>query len=291
MRLALLTLMLAPVAAAAQTPVGDAAAADATVAFVLKLYDPATGGFRVKADGKPSLRACNGAVKALKTLKKPLPDEAKTKAFVMACLDDKTGTFSEPGQKSDVTINAVGVMIALELGGDRNKIKPAVESLGKTAKTFEEVRMAAAAVEAWGPKACPFDLEPWDKVVVAHVMSYEPRSPAVPDRARITGSVTAYYLRLGRPVPEPDYVLRVLSRGQMPDGGYGDGKADASDLETTYRVMRALHLLGAKPADPEKLKAFIGKCRTPDGGYGVKPGDPATMSGVYYAVLVGNWLK
>ena len=55
--------------------------------------------------------------------------------------------------------------------------------------------------------------------------------------------------------------------------------------------MRALYLLKAKPADAEKLKAFVGKCRKPDGGYGVKPGDDATMSGVYYAVVIGNWMK
>ena len=70
----------------------------------------------------------------------------------------------------------------------------------------------------------------------------------------------------------------------------GKAGAKGSDLETTYRVMRAFHLLKEKPKDVAKLKEFISKCRNADGGYGVAPGQPSTVSGTYYAAVVGKWL-
>lgn len=291
MRPALLLLVLAPGVASAQLPKADAAATDATVAYVSKLYDPPTGAFRVTPEGKPSLRASNGAVKILQALGKPLPDPAKTKTFVVNCYDANAGTFAEPGQKADVAINAVGVMVALELGVPKADIKGAMDSLGRTAQTFEEVRIAAAAVEAWGVKECPFDLAPWAKIARDYMRTQQtvPGGPA--EQARAGGSVAAFYARLDLEVPNKNDFKKHLAAGQKPDGGYGPPGVSTSDLETTYRVLRALKLLDAKPAKADGVAAFVATCRNADGGYGVKPGEASSMSGVYYAVRIGAWLK
>jgi len=270
--------LLGCTAASAQEAKPDAAK------FILSLQDPATGGFKVTAAGKPSLRACNGGVKALKALGQPVPELDKVKAFVTSRYDPKTGTFAEPGGKPDVAINAVGLMIALDLGLPREKFVGAMTYLKDNANSFEDVRIAAAAVEAWGVGDCPFSLDGWLKTAA---------DTATPD-ARTAGSVLAMTLRLGKPSPNGVAQIATITGGQNADGGWGVANAAGSDLETCYRVVRALKLARAdgRTATTElaRVKTFVAKCKNADGGYGVKPGEPSTMSGVYYAVVIEKFL-
>jgi prenyltransferase beta subunit len=285
-----LVFLLTPAVTLAQTPEIDRAVKDrlATLKYVQSLQDPATGGFKVTADGKPSLRACNGAVKAIKYLGGKVPNEEKVKAFVLSCHDPATGAFAEPGGRPDVAITSIGVMAACELGIPKEKFAKAMSYLEKNAKNFEEVRIAAAAVEAWGVKDCPFDLKPWFDVAKTFESYLGPQRPD--DLARGLGSLTAFNLRLGRPVNNQARVEETLRAGQRSDGGWGQPGKTGSDVETTYRVMRALYLLKAKPNDTAKLRAFLASHRNMDGGYATKPGDPSTMSGVYYCTIISKWI-
>ena len=86
-------------------------------------------------------------------------------------------------------------------------------------------------------------------------------------------------------------VVSALHAGQRPDGGFGKADTKDSDPETTYRVMRAFHLLKEKPKDVEKLKAFVARFRNADGGYSAASGQPSTVSGTYYAAVIGYWLE
>lgn len=270
----------------------------ATVRYVRSLQDPQTAAFRSSPDAKgPSLRATNAGVKALsyltgKSAKEAVPDAAKTAAFVMSCFDPKTGGFGDsPGGKPDVALTSIGVMAAAELDIPKEKYRKAMDYLKANAKTFEDVRIGAAAVEAWGVKDCPFDLTPWYEIGVKGV---GPKLPAINNGgARLIGSLAAFTLRLGLQKDtdsKPAAVARLLDLGQLADGGWCKEGEKASDMESTYRVMRAFHLLKEKPTDAAKLRAFIGKCRNADGGYGVKPGEPSGVNGVYYATIVTKWL-
>jgi hypothetical protein len=279
---ALAVLLLFPAVAAAQT-----ADTLAPLNYVLSLRDAATGGYRPTAAGKPELRSTSAAIRAIKALGGKLPDAEKTTAFVMGCLDATTGAFVEPGGKPEVSATAIGVLAAAELGVPKDRYRPALVYLGKHAKTFDEVRIAAAAVEVWGAADGLIDLEAWDKVVDA----YGQNLPGTPrdGGAREVGSVAAYWLRLNRPFPAREVVPAFLQSGQLADGGWGK-TADASDLEATYRVMRAMMLLKAKP-DAAGLRGFVASCRNPDGGYGVAPKLPSSVSGTYYAATVLKWLE
>ncbi len=255
-----------------------------TVKYVLALQDPATGGFKVTPAGKPSLRACNGGVKALKALGQPVPELDKVKAFVTGCYDAKAGSFAEPGGKPDVAINAVGLLIALDLGLPREKFAGAMTYLKDNATTFEDVRIAAAAVEAWGVADCPFSLDGWLKTA----------GEVAATDARTAASVLAMHLRLGKPSPNGVAQVAAITGGQNADGGWGVKDAAGSDLETCYRVVRALKLARADgrtaTAELARVKTFLAKCQNADGGYGVKPGEPSSMSGVYYAVVIEKFL-
>lgn len=267
-----------------------------TVKWVLAQEDPG-GGFRLapkdaKGDAKPGLRATNGAVRALKYLGVEVPNKDKHAAFVLKCYDPKTGAFAEPGGKPDVTITAIGVMAATELGIPKDKYAKAMGYLKENAKTFEDVRIGAAAVEAWGVKDCPFKLDEWVTTADAERASWKPPpNPKGPSGyARALGSYQAFRLRLGLRPNIDAQNEPWLGDTQWADGGWGKDGEKASDVESTYRVMRALMLLKERPKDVAKLREFVAAHRNKDDGYATKPGDPSTVSGAYYAAIVTKWL-
>jgi prenyltransferase beta subunit len=281
-------LLLAHPAAPAQTEKIDREVREklATVRYLQKLEAPA-GGFAATPDGKPGLRATSAAVRALKYNGAKVPNPEKHTAFVLSCFDPATGGFADaPGGKVDVTLTSVGVMAAAELGVPKDRYRKALDYLKANAKTFEEVRIAAAGVEAWGVKDAPFDLTPWKDAAREHLKAAGATDP------REVGSAVALGLRLGGEPGQQErkHIAAVLTAGQRPDGGWGKAGEKASDPETTYRVMRALMLLKERPADPARLRAFVASCRAADGGYAARPGDPANVGGTYYAAIVLHWL-
>jgi hypothetical protein len=184
-------------------------------------------------------------------------------------------------------------MVAMELDIPKKDFAKAMDYLKANAKTFEEVRIAAAAVEAWGVKDCPFKLDDWFEIAGKYSMDTF-KGPPKGEQAREAGSLLAFSLRL-----KPDekfepgnkaVVASPLLSGQREDGGWGKTGDKASDIETTYRVMRALMLLKEKPKDMKKLREFIESHRNQDNGYATKPGDKSTMSGAYYCIIVSKWL-
>lgn len=298
-------LLLLPAAAAAQNEkVQDALDQKlATVRFVQKLQAPdgafSPGPRDPKADAppKPGLRATLAAVRSLKSLtgkpaKEAVPNAEKTAAFVLACFDPTTGGFADtPGGKADVALTSAGVMAAVDLGVLKEKFAKAMDYLKASAKTFEDVRIGAAAVEAWGVKDCPFDLNPWNEAAGKEIGTKLP--PIQDGGARAIGSIVAFTYRLGLQKDtdsKPAQIAQLLDRGRLPDGGWKKQGEKASDLETTYRVMRAFYLLKEKPKDVTMLRAFVATCRNADGGYGVVPGAASTAGGVYYATTVTKWL-
>ena len=282
---ALFALLLLPTLAMAQTPEDK----KATVAYIDGLRDKETGAYKVTADGKPSLRACNGAVKSLKALGEKVTEIEKIRKFVLKCYDPKTGAFAEPGGKPDVTITSIGIIVACEVGIDKKEFPKAMEYVLATAKAFEEVRIAAAAVEAWGPKGLKLNplIEVVDKAAQAPVEDPQDGS------AREIAAVVVSGLRLEHPITDfvrDLFLTSVLIPGQCDDGGWRKKGEKTSDIESTYRVMRAFKMLDSKPKAIPQLEKFIASHRNRDGGYAIKPGDPSSMSGVYYAIIISNWL-
>lgn len=285
---ALALALLAAPAARAQTPEIEAAiqAKLGAARYALKLEDPA-GGFAPAAGGKPGLRATSACVRTLKYSGAKTPNADKHAAFVMSCSDPKTGGFADaPGGKADVTLTSVGVMAAVELNVPKERYRKALDYLKENAKSFEEVRIAAGAVEAWGVKDAPFDLTPWVEAGREHL-----KVVGTTD-GREVGSAAALGLRLGGDpgAQERRAVAGILVGSQRPDGGWGKAGAKTSDLETTYRVMRAVVLLDARLLNPARVRAFLASCRNADGGSGVLPGEPSAAGPTYYSAIISHWL-
>ncbi len=278
---ALLVLFL-PVIVTAQTPDEKAA----TLKYIAGLYDSDAGAYKVDSKSKASLSACNGASKATGYMGGKVANKEKTAAFVLKCYDPAAGTFADPGGKPGVGSTSIGVITAVEYGIPKQKFPKVLDYLKENAKTFDDVRIGAAALEALKEK--PVWVDRWIEISTVYVKSLHDTVSDPAENKQITGSVGAMWLRLGRTLNETAINLKSVTDGQNADGAYG--KTKSSDLESTYRVLRFLFLAKAKPADPAKLRGFIAKCRNTDGGYGVEPGKPSNIGGTYYAATVLHWL-
>ncbi len=284
-------LTFVPALSRAQT----AAESQATIKFVQSLQHP-DGGF-AGAPMQPytasTLRATSASIRALKYFGGKLPNRDKVVEFVKSCFDDATGSYSDtPKGKTDVIVTAIGIMAAAELKLPADPfMTKAVGYLTANAKESEEVRLAAAGLEA----ASQFPKEPVERWLadIAKLRNSDGSYGNPTGDARLTGSCVALILRVGGKMDDVQRKssLQVLQAGQREDGAFGKGESKSSDLESSYRITRALHMLNEKPKDVEKLKGYIAKCRNADGGYGVEPGKPSTISGTYYAGIILHWLK
>src|SRR5207244_4356911 len=110
-----------------------------------------------------------------------------------------------------------------------------IKYLDENAKSFEEIRIAAAGFEALNRK--PSHADAWTEQV---------KKTANPDgtfgkgdgQARDTGGAVVVRLRLGTKLSkeQTETVIKALDGGQRPDGGFGKGDVKESDLESTYRI-------------------------------------------------------
>jgi len=291
---------------------GDTPQLRAESVAYLRTLQTAGGGFVSRraadheADPLPSLRVTRTALRAFRFLEGSPTDTEAVKRFVRECHDPKSGGFSDrPGAPPDAISTAVGLMALVELN---MRIEPyldgALKFLGKNTRTFEDIRMAAAGLEAV-EKTVPESAR-WLQTI-DNARNSDGSYGQGAERTRATALNVVAQLRLGGTPPSIPAVLRILREGQLKDGGFGSGDGggygretiagdsgkvdDHSDLESCYRAMRAFSKLGAQPDRPEDLRSFISRCRNSDGGFGVCPGAPSTVQGTYYAAVIRHFLE
>lgn len=250
------------------------------------------GGFRPEPEAEPtgSLRATSAAVRALRRFGGQPENPEAAARFVEKCWDESTGSFADrPGGSGDVVLTAVGLMAVKELGLPMERFRgKALKFLVARAKEYEEVRMAAAGMEAAGEVS---------REAAASWIA-ELQAKANPDgsfgegaeKARATGGTIVAILRLGGQVNNKSLLLEVLNSQQRVDGGFGQTADGRSDLETTYRVMRCYHMLGSKPPRVDALRQWVASCLHVGGGYGLRPGQKPSVGATYFAAMVLSWL-
>jgi pimeloyl-ACP methyl ester carboxylesterase len=259
----------------------------ATARFVAAFQNP-DGGFAAKVGEKSSLSATSTAVRTLKNVGGSIPDVLACLKYLKACFDRDSGGFAPtPGGTPDVRTTAVGLMAVADMKiADDEMSSGAIGFFSKNAKSFEDIRIAVAGLEAVD-KTSP-DFPRW----IAQVE--KDRNPdgtwgQGPGRFRDTGGAAVALLRMGVTLDKRDAVIEALRAGQRPDGAWSRGEGN-SDLEATYRIMRAFFMLKETP-DPEKLRGFLARCRQSDGGYATQPRGEADLSGTYYATTILRWVR
>jgi hypothetical protein len=261
-----------------------------TVAFLHGLQ-VADGGFRPtnKPPMKGSLRATLASLRGLKYFHDTVRDKALCARFVKSCFDRNSGGFADhPGGQADVSFTAAGAMALVELGLPLAPYQePVCRYLANHAQSFEEIRLAAAAFEAtgWSSPCFPSWLEK-----IAAMRDKDGAYGQGKNQARMTGSAVVSVLRLGGKIEQRENVVRVLLAGQRRDGGFGKEMAAESDLESSYRVVRAFVMLKERP-DHQRCLDFVARCHNHDGGYGLAPGEPSSAPATYYATMLRHWLE
>lgn len=262
----------------------------AAVAYLQKLQQK-DGGFAPSVDQpKSSLRATTAAVEALDHFGGEIPDKAACADFVKSCFDKENGGFADqPHGQPNVEVTAIGVLVVAELKLTAEPFEAAAAKfLGENVKTFEDIRITAAAFEALGKR--PAQADAWLKQI-AKLRNEDGTYGKGTGVARATGGAIAAVIRLGGKVEHPAAAIKAMRAGQRADGGFGTADSPSSDLATSYRVMRSLHMLHAQPQDADRLQAFIDSCHNADGGYGVAKGKPSSAAGTYYVSSILHWLN
>jgi prenyltransferase beta subunit len=266
----------------------------ATIAYLQGLQTP-DGGFLTAAPdpksnraNKPSLRATSLAIRALKYFGGAPGDKDAAAKFVASCFDKDSGGFTDlVGGKPDVTATAIGLMAVVELKMPADPyVEPAVKYLVANVKNFDDIRIAVAGLEAVNKR--PKEADDW-RDQVAKMANADGTFGKGDGKARETGGAAVALLRLGDKLENKAEIVKTLKAGQRTDGAFGKEGSDASDLESSYRIMRAFHMLKEKPSDVAALTGFIAKCRNQDGGYAVAPGQPSTASATYFASIILHW--
>jgi dienelactone hydrolase/prenyltransferase beta subunit len=258
-----------------------------TASYVAAFQSP-DGGFATTPGGNSTLGTTSSAIRTLKYAGGSIRDVPGCVAFVKKCRDADSGGFAPtPGGKPDVNTTAVGLMALAELKiADPETVKGAVDFLAKNAKTFEEIRIAVAGLEAVAAKS---DAIPgWIKQVESN-RNADGTWGEGSGKARATGSAAVAMLRMGAELDKKDAIVAALRAGQQPDGGWSEGDKP-SDMGSSYRIMRAFYMLKEKP-DLDRLLAYVAKHRQSDGGYGPAPGKPADLGSTYTAMIMTRWAR
>ena len=268
-----------------QTP-GDL---EATARFTANFQNP-DGGFAPKAGAGSTLGATSSAVRILGYTAGSIRDVPGAIRYVKSCFDATTGGFApEPGAIPTITDTTSGLaaLAALKLDPKPYAAK-AISFFEANAKTYEEVRIAIAGCDMIQATSPAFPR--WTEIMNANRNadgSYGTGAAA----PRATGGSAAALLRMGVPIePAPKAaILATLRAGQKADGAWGEGDG-ASDLPTTYRIMRAFFMMKEKP-DLARLRAFIARHRQTDGGYATLPAGIPEMSTTYFCTIINYWAR
>jgi pimeloyl-ACP methyl ester carboxylesterase/prenyltransferase beta subunit len=267
---------------AAQTP----AELQATAAYLASFQNP-DGGFAPAAGQKSSLGTTSSIIRSLGNIAGSVKDVPGAIAYVKSCCVVGGGFSQTPGGEPSVSTTAIGLMAyaALKIS-DEKTTQEAIAYLSKNAKSFEDVRIAVAGLEAVNAKLP--DFEPWTRGVSAN-RNADGSWGQGDSQAFATGGAAAALLRMGVPLDNKDAILKAMRAGQRPDGAWSR-ESGPSDLEASYRIMRCFFMLKEKP-DLEKLMAFISRCRHSDGSYSSAPDKPGDPGGCYYATTIIRWAR
>jgi poly(3-hydroxybutyrate) depolymerase/prenyltransferase beta subunit len=260
-----------------------------TSAYIAAFQNP-DGGFAAKPGGPSTLGATSQSIRILKNTAGSIPDVLGSIKFIKSCFNPDSGGFSQtPGGKPDVATTASGLMAVAEMKiADDATVNGAIKYLTENAKSFEELRIAVAGLEAVNKTSPAFSR--WTSLV-REDRNDDGTFGSGAGKARDTGGKAVALLRMGVPLDKKEAVVGFLRSAQNSDGAWSKAEGGAgSDLESTYRIMRAFWMLKEKP-DLDRLATFITRCRHTEGGYGVQPGTEATPAGTYFATTVLRWVR
>ena len=278
----------------------------ATVTW-LKALQKENGGFASDEGKDATVAATSAAVRALRYFGGSVPNPTACEKFLAGRHDPLGGyriitTASSRENRQIVTAQGIIALSELRKAPDANLAD--LEFLADYAEAPDEIRMAAAAFEAVYGGTVKFPVfDKWLAKIVKH-RNADGTFGAGDSQAIDTAGGVITTLRLGGQIENKDAIVQVLKDAQRPDGGWGEPGAEGSDLAITYRIMRALAMLKAKP-DVQACQKFVASCRSDNGSYKLRAVSSSTQEGrgarspsnvdavtsTYFAVAINHWLE
>jgi geranylgeranyl transferase type-2 subunit beta len=237
------------------------------------------------------LAAVTYAVVLHRTFGWKLPDEAKTRAWLLArqkedgSFVNRRGTL-DPTSSAARLYNTTQALVALHALGARPKYDPLpvfARILQADYKTLPAYTTSfyPLAYQAYGK---PFPDEA-DRKIRALMVPAE--DGYLGNHIAATFHMVHYDRLLGRSTGKVEALLARVLRDQKADGSWLLNPP-ARDRHATFDAVFVLRQLGQDRADCrraiQKAAAWALRCRNPDGGFGHYPGSPSDADAVYFQV-------
>jgi predicted esterase/prenyltransferase beta subunit len=257
-----------------------------TGVYLASLQNP-DGSFSPKTGAPANLNSTSSAIRTLGFVKGSIPDVMACIRYVRSCWVPGKGFAATPGGKPDIIVTAIGLMAAADLKiADKAMIRDSIAFFSTNAKSYEEVRMAIAGLEA--VKTPSHDFPRWLKQI-EETRNAQGTFGEGASEAFASGGSAAAIRRMGMNVVHSDAIIAAIHKAQRPEGAWSKDDGP-SDLSASYRIMRGMFMMGAKPDIP-KLLGYIARCRKPDGSYSTQPDSEGSLSGTYYAMIMSRWCR
>ncbi|HEB51252.1 MAG TPA: hypothetical protein ENI89_11660 [Desulfobulbus sp.] len=147
--------------------------------------------------------------------------------------------------------------------------------------------------KGWGGRPPDYE-ERWYEAVLDNGRTVAPGRFAP---RRRTVKELCHYLMLqrllcpGTPAADADRMIRWLRRCQAPDGGFGFFPGTTSYIENSHYALRALALLGGRPARRDRAAAFLFSCQTASGGFSRNSRAAPFLDSSWHAVQAIRYLE
>lgn len=274
-----------------------------TIEYLHSLQGPG-GGYRSSVNDQNDreverLRATFAALSALRCVDGEKRNLELTKRFLKACQDLNSGGYSDvPGGRPSVVLTGLGILAIEEIKLPNMQLDRTVElsrmqeealqylQSGKV-KTFDEVCLAAKAIDGRQQTLQPTIRKDWQSVIAQATLESANRG-----RRQVHMAVSAAtLLRIRAPIHSREEIVKSIKASQCLDGGFAYDQGTRSDLELTYQIMDALHVLGQLPFKRTQMRRFVTEHRNQDGGYGLAPKSQSTAVATFYASQILEWLE
>lgn len=252
--------------------------------YFLEQLQREDGGYAdTSLNSESSVNSTNSVVKVLGHVGWPVANAERIGEFIDRCLDKATGGFAQaPGAEANAFATA-SALIVLHGIGDAGRFARywdhASAFMNALADSQYDHFMVISAYDECGIRGSSPSRS------IAYFEEKGEMGRYGNDVAEVAIAV-ASLLRLGRPVKDPEFQTATLLAGQCSDGGFGpDG---ASDLFTSYCVLRALVLLAGEPG-LGRLSGYVDRLERTD-GYTVRAGEPSSAGATYMALTLRGWI-
>ncbi|RVE91071.1 ankyrin repeat domain-containing protein [Sinorhizobium meliloti] len=258
---------------------------DRTICFLRALQREDGGYVDNETQAASGLQDTVSALKALRLLCAGPKELQKAFGYVLSCANDAGGFAREPDGAPGAYWTAFGLIALRELGEIETLRAAAArhaQFMYQNATSAPDYFMVIAAHEECGV------LGSIPEAAISFFQSQVNEEGTFGGSVHANAIACSALLRSGSEINTPEPIIRGLLSAQRPDGGFAE-VGNASDLLTTYLVMRALLLLNAAPNLGE-LRRYIRKLSVTSGGYASTIGGTPSASATYQSHCILQWI-